>query len=146
MHYRKNDIVAAKILKIKDHRINILMPNGETTAIYSEDFCANQSVSLKNRVSVGEEIKVIVKGYAEDGKAIASHKELLGTFAQNLSLIGCTAKGGFISDSIIVTVIDIKHNMARGARSVLSNWTRNAHRLSSRRLRNILLVNGQFYH
>ena len=108
MQYIENEIVTAKIIKIKDARINVLLPKGETTTIDPENFCSSPNISLKNRVSVGDEIKIQIKGYSEEtGKIIANHRTLLGTFIQNLSLISIySRKGNFISSSVTATVTD----------------------------------------
>jgi len=106
MGYQKNEIVTAEVLRIKDNRLNLLLPDGQTTTITSEDFCEVQGVSLKNRVKVGDKLKVEVQGYSEDGKPMVSHKRLLGNFWDNLALVSeYTAKDLFYSDSVIATVV-----------------------------------------
>jgi len=62
-------------------------------------------------VSINDEIKVVIEGYSETGKVIASHRVLLGSFRQNLSLVSeYSNKGRFSSDSVTATVVSTDFN------------------------------------
>ena len=68
----------------------------------------------KDRFSVGDSIKVIIKSVAEDGKITLSHKELLGTWEENAAMFapGQTVTGVIRSIEDYGIFVELTPNLA----------------------------------
>ena len=112
MGYKANQIITGSVTKIKDHRVYILLPNGERAIIDAKKFC-HSKLSLKNRTKVGDCLPFVVQGYDEElNKPILNHALLLEGFDEGLTrIVAWTARGkrgkkNYDSDTFYATVTD----------------------------------------
>jgi len=89
-------IVNGTVKEIKHYGAFVELEQGDTGLIYIEDLSVGRIKSPKERLKIGQNIKVVVKYIDRDQKRInLSYKELLGTWEENAEKFkeGVTVKG-----------------------------------------------------
>lgn len=89
-------IVNGTVKEIKNYGAFVELEQGDTGLIYIEDLSVARIKSPAERVTIGQNIKVMVKYIDRDQKRInLSYKELLGTWEENAQKFkeGVTVKG-----------------------------------------------------
>lgn len=86
---KATDIIDAKVLSVQDKYAFVDIGYGVHSVIQNVDASVVYLPSLKSFFEVGENVKVIVKrAVTEDNMRLyVSHKELLGTWEQNIALL-----------------------------------------------------------
>ena len=77
------DIIDAKITHLESFGAFCDIGCGNIALLPIDSISVSRISHPRDRFSVGDNIKVIIKNIADDGKITLSHKELLGTWEQN---------------------------------------------------------------
>lgn len=93
---KEGDIVTGKVTNIKPYGAFIKIQNGITGLLHIEDISVARIKSPKERLNIGQNIRIMVKSIDRKNKKILlTYKELLGTWEENAKEIsqGMTVKG-----------------------------------------------------
>ena len=93
---KEGDIVTGKVTNIKPYGAFIKIQNGITGLLHIEDISVARIKSPKERLNIGQNIKIMIKSIDRKNKKILlTYKELLGTWEENDKEIsqGMTVKG-----------------------------------------------------
>ena len=93
---KEGDIVTGKVTNIKPYGAFIKIQNGITGLLHIEDISVARIKSPKERLNIGQNIKIMIKSIDRNNKKIfLTYKELLGTWEENAKEIsqGMTVKG-----------------------------------------------------
>ena len=93
---KEGDIVTGKVTNIKPYGAFIKIQNGITGLLHIEDISVARIKSPKERLNIGQNIKIMIKSIDRNNKKIClTYKELLGTWEENAKEIsqGMTVKG-----------------------------------------------------
>ena len=87
MNCRKTgDIIDAKVTHLESFGAFCDIGCGNIALLPIDAISVSRISHPKDRFTVGDSIKVIIKSIAEDGKITLSHKELLGTWEENAAM------------------------------------------------------------
>jgi len=113
--YRKpGDIITAKITHLESFGAFCDIGCGNIALLPIDSISVSRISHPRDRFYVGENIRVVIKNIASDGKITLSHKELLGTWAQNASMFsaGQTVTGVIRSVENYGVFVEITPNLA----------------------------------
>lgn len=113
------DIIDAKITHLESFGAFCDIGCGNIALLPIDSISVSRISHPKDRFSVGDNIKVIIKNIADDGKITLSHKELLGTWEQNAAsfLQGQTVSGIVRSVEDYGIFVELTPNLAGLAES-----------------------------
>ncbi len=89
------DVIPAKVTHLESFGCFVDVGCGIISLIPIDNISISRISHPRDRFKVGQDIMVVVKGFDEDGKLCLSHKELLGTWEENVQNfeIGQTVAG-----------------------------------------------------
>ena len=93
---KQGDIVSGTVTNIKPYGAFIELEEGITGLLHIEDISIGRIKSPKERLKIGQNIKIMIKSIDSKNKRIfLTHKELLGTWEENAKEIttGMIVKG-----------------------------------------------------
>ena len=93
---KEGDIVTGKVTNIKPYGAFIETKEGITGLLHIEDISVARIKSPKERLNIGQNIKIMIKSIDRENKRILfTHKELLGSWEENAESIssGMVLKG-----------------------------------------------------
>lgn len=93
---KEGDIVTGTVTNIKPYGAFIKLKGGITGLLHIEDISVARIKSPKERLKIGQNIKIMIKSIdRENKKILLTYKELLGTWEENAKEIssGITMKG-----------------------------------------------------
>ena len=111
---RSGDVLRARVTHLDSFGVFCDIGCG-VVALLPIDFISVSRISHpKDRFSVGENIKVVLKGISDDGRITVSHKELLGTWEENAALFsaGQTVTGIVRSVEEYGVFVELAPNLA----------------------------------
>ncbi len=108
------DIINAKITHFESFGAFCDIGCGNIALLPIDAISVSRISHPKDRFYIGENIKAIIKGIADDGKITLSHKELLGTWEENAKLFssGQTVTGVVRSVEDYGIFVEITPNLA----------------------------------
>ncbi len=108
------DIIDGRITHIQNFGCFVDIGCGITALLPTNYISVSRISHPSDRFSVGDEIKCIVKSIDDDGRIVLTHKELLGTFEQNISMFskGETVCGIIRSVESYGVFIELTPNLA----------------------------------
>lgn len=115
MNCRKTgDIIDAKVTHLESFGAFCDIGCGNIALLPIDAISVSRISHPKDRFSVGDSIKVIIKSVAEDGKITLSHKELLGTWEENAAMFapGQTVTGVIRSIEDYGIFVELTPNLA----------------------------------
>ena len=113
------DIIDAKVTHLESFGAFCDIGCGNIALLPIDSISVSRISHPCDRFSVGDNIKVVIKSIAEDGKITLSHKELLGTWEQNAAsfLQGQTVSGIVRSVEDYGVFVELTPNLAGLAES-----------------------------
>ena len=93
---KEGDIVEGKVTNIKPYGAFIKIEGGITGLLHIEDISVARIKSPKERLKIGQNIKIMIKSIDRENKRILlTYKELLGTWEENVKELetGTIVKG-----------------------------------------------------
>lgn len=93
---KEGDIKEGTVKSIKPYGAFVKLNNGQTGLLHIEDISISRIKSPEERFKIGQKINIVIKSIDKDNKKIFfSHKELLGTWEENIKNIsqGTVIKG-----------------------------------------------------
>ena len=116
---RCGDIIDARITHLESFGAFCDIGCGNIALLPIDSISVSRISHPKDRFKVGDNIKVIIKNIAEDGKITLSHKELLGTWEENAELFsqGQTVSGVVRSIEDYGIFVELAPNLAGLAES-----------------------------
>lgn len=117
MHY--GDILDARVTHLESFGVFCDIGCGVVALLPIDSISVSRIAHPSDRFSVGDDIKVVLKNIAEDGKITVSHKELLGTWEENAALFspGQTVSGVVRSVEDYGVFVELTPNLAGLAES-----------------------------
>ena len=111
---KNGDIINAKITHLESFGAFCDIGCGNIALLPIDSISVSRISHPKDRFSVGDNIKAIVKYISDDGKITLSHKELLGTWEENANLFsaGQTVSGIVRSVENYGIFVEIAPNLA----------------------------------
>ncbi len=111
---RCGDIMDARITHLESFGVFCDIGCGVVALLPIDSISVSRIAHPRDRFSVGDDIKVILKNIAEDGKITVSHKELLGTWEENAALFspGQTVSGVVRSVEDYGVFVELTPNLA----------------------------------
>ena len=111
---KPGDIMDAKVTHLESFGVFCDIGCGVVALLPIDSISVSRIAHPSDRFSVGDDIKVILKGIAEDGKITVSHKELLGTWQENAQLFsaGQTVSGLVRSVEDYGVFVELTPNLA----------------------------------
>ncbi len=111
---KNGDIIDAKITHLESFGAFCDIGCGNIALLPIDSISVSRISHPKDRFSVGDNIKAIVKYISDDGKITLSHKELLGTWEENANLFsaGQTVSGIVRSVENYGIFVEIAPNLA----------------------------------
>lgn len=111
---KAGDITDAKITHLESFGAFCDIGCGNIALLPIDAISVSRISHPKDRFYVGENIKAVIKGIAPDGKITLSHKELLGTWEQNIEMFsaGQTVSGVIRSVEDYGVFVEITPNLA----------------------------------
>ncbi len=108
------DIIDAKITHLESFGAFCDIGCGNVALLPIDSISVSRISHPKDRFSVGDSIKAVIKSIADDGKITLSHKELLGTWEQNAAefVAGQTVTGVVRSVEDYGVFVEISPNLA----------------------------------
>lgn len=112
--FKTGDIIDAKITHLESFGAFCDIGCGNVALLPIDAISVSRISHPKDRFSVGDKIKAVVKNIADDGKITLSHKELLGTWEENAVLFsaGQTVTGVVRSVESYGIFVEITPNLA----------------------------------
>lgn len=111
---KKGDIINAKITHIESFGAFCDVGCGNVALLPIDAISVSRISHPRDRFSVGDNIRVVLKDIAPDGKITLSHKELLGTWEENAALFspGQTVSGVVRSIENYGIFVELAPNLA----------------------------------
>lgn len=111
---RYGDIMDARITHLETFGVFCDIGCGVVALLPIDSISVSRIAHPSDRFSVGDDIKVVLKNIAEDGKITVSHKELLGTWEENAALFspGQTVSGVVRSVEDYGVFVELTPNLA----------------------------------
>ena len=111
---KSGDIIAAKITHLESFGAFCDIGCGNIALLPIDAISVSRIAHPSDRFYVGENIRAVIKGIAEDGKITLSHKELLGTWEENIEMFtaGQTVTGVIRSVEDYGVFVEITPNLA----------------------------------
>ncbi len=111
---RAGDIIDAKVTHLESFGAFCDIGCGNVALMPIDAISVSRISHPSDRFSIGDNIKVIIKSVAQDGKITLSHKELLGTWEENASLFlqGQTVSGLVRSIEEYGVFVELTANLA----------------------------------
>jgi len=108
------DIIPARVTHLESFGAFCDIGCGNISLLPIDAISVSRITHPKDRFYVGEDINVIIKNIADDGKITLSHKELLGTWEENAELFsaGQTVSGVIRSVEDYGIFVEITPNLA----------------------------------
>lgn len=108
------DIIPARVTHLESFGAFCDIGCGNISLLPIDAISVSRITHPKDRFYVGEDINVIIKNVADDGKITLSHKELLGTWEENAELFssGQTVSGVIRSVEDYGIFVEITPNLA----------------------------------
>jgi len=112
--HKAGDIIRAKITHLESFGAFCDIGCGNIALLPIDSISVSRISHPKDRFYVGENIRVVMKSIAEDGKITLSHKELLGTWEENAGMFsaGQTVTGVIRSVENYGIFVEITPNLA----------------------------------
>lgn len=112
--HRTGDIIDAKITHLESFGAFCDIGCGNIALLPIDAISVSRISHPRDRFSVGDDIKAIIKSVADDGKITLSHKELLGTWEENAALFapGQTVTGVIRSVEEYGVFVELTPNLA----------------------------------
>ena len=112
--HKSGDIINAKITHLESFGAFCDIGCGNIALLPIDAVSVSRISHPKDRFSVGDNIKVIIKDISSDGRITLSHKELLGTWEENASLFsqGQTVTGIIRSIEDYGAFVELTPNLA----------------------------------
>ena len=116
---RFGDILDATVTHLESFGVFCDIGCGVVALLPIDSISVSRIAHPKDRFKVGDDIKVILRSIAEDGKITVSHKELLGTWEENAALFsaGQTVSGVVRSVEDYGVFVELTPNLAGLAES-----------------------------
>ncbi len=111
---RAGDIIDARVTHLESFGAFCDIGCGNIALLPIDAISVSRISHPKDRFNIGDDIKVIIKSIASDGKITLSHKELLGSWQQNASLFsqGQTVSGVVRSIEEYGVFVELTANLA----------------------------------
>ncbi len=111
---RAGDIINARITHLESFGAFCDVGCGNVALLPIDSMSVSRISHPKDRFCVGQDIRVIIKNIDDDGKITLSHKELLGTWAQNVARFsqGQTVSGIIRSIEDYGVFVELAPNLA----------------------------------
>ena len=108
------DIINAKVTHLESFGAFCDIGCGNIALLPIDSISVSRISHPKDRFSVGDNIKAIIKAFGEDGRITLSHKELLGTWEENAAffLPGQTVSGIVRSTESYGIFVELAPNLA----------------------------------
>lgn len=108
------DVIDAKVTHLESFGAFCDIGCGNIALLPIDAISVSRISHPKDRFNVGDNIRVVIKNIAEDGKITLSHKELLGTWEENASMFtpGQTVSGVIRSVEDYGVFVEITPNLA----------------------------------
>lgn len=112
--YKQGSITSAKITHLESFGAFCDIGCGNVALLPIDAISVSRISHPKDRFNVGDDIKVIIKNIADDGKITLSHKELLGTWEENAAMFapGQTVAGVIRSVEDYGVFVELTPNLA----------------------------------
>lgn len=113
-HRKTGDIIDAKITHLEPFGAFCDIGCGNIALLPIDSISVSRISHPRDRFSIGENIKAIIKSIAPDGKITLSHKELLGTWEENAEMFspGQTVSGVIRSVEDYGIFVELAPNLA----------------------------------
>ena len=113
-YHKPGDIISAKITHLESFGAFCDIGCGNIALLPIDSISVSRISHPKDRFYVGENIRVVIKSIADDGKITLSHKELLGTWSENAGMFsaGQTVTGVIRSVESYGIFVEITPNLA----------------------------------
>ena len=108
------DVIEAKVTHLESFGAFCDIGCGNAALLPIDAISVSRISHPRDRFSVGDDIRVVIKSVAEDGKITLSHKELLGTWEENAALFapGQTVTGVIRSVEDYGVFVELTPNLA----------------------------------
>lgn len=112
--HRIGDIIEAKVTHLESFGAFCDIGCGNVALLPIDAISVSRISHPRDRFRVGDDIRVIIKNIADDGKITLSHKELLGTWEENARLFapGQTVSGVIRSIEEYGVFVELTPNLA----------------------------------
>ncbi len=112
--YQTGDIITAKITHLENFGVFCDIGCGINALLPIDNISVSRIPHPNVRFNVGDDIKVIIKSFDQEGRATLSHKELLGTWEENAEKfnVGETVSGIVRSVESYGVFVELTPNLA----------------------------------